>query len=164
VLRAQHSLFLVALSVLLAGCGIARQRELQAQREALQAQSKAAVEQCNQTYPTGDPKTAVARAKCENEAVGIQRPLMPYPDLMDLFFASRIAIAEQFQNGKITLAQANETLAIKRSEIIAEEQRRVNSNRAVAAQQQAASAAMIGALSAGAPRTCTTFGNTTNCY
>jgi hypothetical protein len=159
-----RNFYVLALSMLLFGCGIARQHELQARNEELKAQSVAAQQQCNQTYPAGNPKTAVARAKCQTEAFAILRPMMPYPDLMDLLIANRMEVAERVQSGKLTIAQANEILAIKRSEAVAEEQRRWNANRSVAAQEQSATAATIGAFAANAPRTCTAFGNTVNCF
>jgi hypothetical protein len=81
------------------------------------------------------------------------RPAVTYPDLMDLFIARRMAVAEQVERGQITIAQANESIATKQSEIVAEEQRRNLANRSVAAQESAAG-----------PVSCTRFGNTVSCY
>jgi hypothetical protein len=149
---------LVALAV--AGCGVIRQRELQARVDELKAKTKEAEQQCNVTWPAGNPKTAVPRARCQTEALAIMRPIAPYPDLIDLFIASRIAIAERVQNGQVTIAQANEAIATKRSEIIAEEQRRQLANRSVSAQENAAAAS----LAAAGPHSCTAVGNTVNCF
>jgi hypothetical protein len=68
-----------------------------------------------------------------------------------------MSIAEQVQNGQLTIAQANEMLANKNSAMFSEEQRRNLANRAVAAQESAAAAA-------GAPVSCTKIGNTVNCF
>jgi hypothetical protein len=91
----------------LAGCGAMKQRELQARVDELKAQSQAAAQECDATLPGGNPKSAMARAKCQTEAIAIMRPVAPYPDILDLFIASRIAIAERVQNGQLTIAQAN---------------------------------------------------------
>jgi hypothetical protein len=150
----------VLISLTMAGCGLVRQRELQAQREALTAQSQAAMAQCDAAYPAGNVKTVVARAKCQTDALAILRPISPYPDLMDVFITTRIAIAERVQNGQLTIAQANELIATKRSELVAEEQRRTLANRSVVAQENVAAAS----LSAAGPHTCTRIGSTVNCF
>ena len=146
----------VVLGLTVASCGIARQARIQE----LQAQELAAIQRCDVTVPAGNPKTAVERAKCQTEAMAILRPIMPYPDLQDSMIAIRLAIAEQVQNGKLTIAQGNEQIAAKRSEIVAEEQRRNLANRSVAAQEGMA----VASLSAAGPHSCTRIGNTVNCY
>jgi hypothetical protein len=153
-------LLVVAIAVLVSDCGLMRQRELQAQTEQLKAKSQAASQECDTTLPAGSPKTAMARAKCQTDALAILRPIMPYPDLMDLFIASRISIAERVQNGQLTIAQGNEIIAQKKSELVAEEQRRSLANRSISAQEDMASAS----LAAAGPRTCTAIGNTVNCF
>ena len=85
---------------------------------------------------------------------------MPYPDLMDQELAARMAIAEKLQAGKMTLAEANLAQAQTHSQLMAEEQYRSLSGRAVSAQEVAASAAWR----ASAPVSCTTSGNTTSSY
>jgi hypothetical protein len=150
----------VLVSLTVASCGLARQRELQAQMEGLKAKAVAAYQQCDLTYPPGNAKAAVARAKCQNDAFAIIRPIMPYQDLIDLLSASRIAIAERVQNGELTIAQANELIATKQSELVAEEQRRNLANRAVLAQEGVAAAS----LAAAGPHSCTRLGNTVNCF
>jgi hypothetical protein len=141
----------VGASIVVAGCGIIRQRQLQARIDELKAQSLAASQQCDMTFPAGNPKTAMARAKCQTDALLIMRPVAPFPDLMDLFAASRIEIAERVQNGQLTVAQANEQIASKQSELVAEEQRRFLANRSIAAQQNIAAAS----LQASGPHSCT---------
>jgi hypothetical protein len=137
------------LSIGVASCGLARQQ----QRASLKQQSEAATQECDTKLPPANPKTAVARAKCQVDAYNIMRPAVTYPDLMDLFIARRMLVAEQVEKGQITIAQANELIATKQSEIVAEEQRRNLANRSVAAQESAAG-----------PVSCTRFGNTVSCY
>jgi hypothetical protein len=155
------SLFaIVILSFSLAGCGIAQQREMQARAEALQAQSAAAAQNCETTFPAGNPKTAVARAKCQTEALAILRPTIRYPDLTDVWIATRLSSAEDVQNGRMSIAKANELMAAKTAELTAEEQRRNLANRSVAAQEGVAAASWRAA----GPRSCTRIGDTVNCF
>jgi hypothetical protein len=79
---------------------------------------------------------------------------------MDSFMATRMSVAEQVQDGRLTIAQANVIIANKNTELISEEQRRNLANRAVAAQESAAAASWA----AGGPVSCTKIGNTVNCY
>jgi hypothetical protein len=157
-LRTAYLVALIGLTV--AGCGLVRQRELEERIAALIAQSTAAAQACDVTVPPGNPKTAVARARCQCDALEIRRPIVPYPDLMDTFIAARMSVAEQVQSGQITIARANEIVTNKRSEIVSEEQRRNLANRAVAAQESAADAAWA----ARNPVSCTKIGNTVNCF
>jgi hypothetical protein len=59
----------------------------------------------------------------------ILRPIMPYPDLLELQLATNMSVAEKVQNGQLTVAQANEAIAQKFSEVNAEEQRRLLASR-----------------------------------
>jgi hypothetical protein len=155
-----HPLHVAVLIGLLVGsCGLARQREMQERIAALNAQSQAASEACDRSFPAGNPKTAVARAKCQVEALTIRRPIATYPDRMDSFIATRMSVAEHVQNGQLTIAQANEVIANKRSELVSEEQRRSLAQRAVVAQESAAAASWA----ASGPVSCTKIGNTVNC-
>jgi hypothetical protein len=149
-----------ALAFLLSGCGLVRQQEMKARAEALQAQSAAATQECEVKFPKGNPKAAMDRTRCMNNAQLILRPLAPYPDLMDLYLASNMAIAERLQKGQITIAQANEEIARKSAEITSEQQRRMLADRSVSAQEDMAAAS---ARAAG-PHSCTRIGNTVNCF
>jgi hypothetical protein len=75
-----------------------------------------------------------------------------------------MAIAEQYEKGQLTLAQANEAIATSKSEIIAEEQRRGLANRSVAAQEGMADAAIFTATRPPTPVNCSTIhsGNMSN--
>jgi hypothetical protein len=70
-------------AVALTGCGAMKQRELQARIDELRAQSQAAAQECDITLPVGNSKTAMARAKCQTEAMLITRPVAPFPDIVD---------------------------------------------------------------------------------
>jgi hypothetical protein len=157
----------LALAALLVGCGIARQRELAAQIAALREQSAAAMKECGEKFPPGNPKIAVARAQCVNGAFAILQPTMPYPDLIQVFMADHLAVAEEVQIGRTTIAQGNAILAHKWSELVAEEQRRNLANRSVmAAEQQASAASSAAAASwrAAGPRTCNYGAGMVTCF
>jgi hypothetical protein len=85
---------------------------------------------------------------------------VPYPDLWDVYIASRIVIAERVQKGQISIAEGDEAFAQKRSDLAAEEQRRLLANRSVAAQENIASAS----LQAAGPRSCIQASNTVTCF
>jgi len=144
----------------LAGCDLVRQREIQAQMVALREQSAAAMQECGAQHPAGNPKTAVVRARCVNDALAIVRPALPYPDLMDIFMADHALVAEDIQAGRTTIAQGNAMLAHKWSELVAEEQRRNLANRSAAAQEQVAAASLLAA----GPKSCSRYGNTVTCF
>ena len=122
-----------------------------------------ASESCTASF-SEEPKDAIARAKCFNAADEAYAPYTGSPDLIRLRIAKRTEIAERMATGKITRAQGVLELAELNASLTSEDQRRKNANHSVAAQQQAATAATIGALSAGAPRTCTRIGNSVSCY
>lgn len=146
--------------IALCGCGIAARQQAQQQVGDARNRAAAGLQECEAKHPPATPKIAVRRAECINQALALLRPTIPYPDLLDVFMASHMSIAERYQNGQLTFAQANEMIAQKRSEITAEEHRRVSLDRAVAAQQQAASAQER----ASRGTTCTRFGNTVTCF
>jgi hypothetical protein len=69
-------------------------------------------------------------------------------------------VTERVQNGQMTIAQANEAIAQKFSELNAEEQRRLLASRSVGAQESAAAAAW----QASRPRTCMGGPNIVGCF
>ncbi len=116
---------LVALvGLLLSGCGDDASRELQPRADVLNAQSAAASRACDDTNPAGNPKAALARAKCQVEAAAIRRPIVRYPDLLDAYIATRLSVAEQVQAGKITAVRASDIVASRISKLVLEEKRR----------------------------------------
>src|SRR5271166_6540923 len=144
-------LLALLVALMLAGCGLVQRAQFQQKATELRAQSDAAMAECNSRLPAGVPSHAVGRAQCVNQALGILRPIMPFPDLWDVYMATHLAIAEQVQAGKMSVTQANVVLTEKRSALTAEEQRRLLANRSVTAQENIAAAS----LEAAGPRSCT---------
>jgi hypothetical protein len=132
----------------IAGCAMMQERETKARNEELIAQAKEATAACNEKLPAGNPKTAVARAQCQKDAAAIARPTNIYPDLMDTFWATRMRVAEDVQGGKLTIAQGNEIISNKNTELTTEGQRRIAADRAVSAQENANRAAIFAAYMA----------------
>jgi hypothetical protein len=126
-------LVVLGLCCLLAGCGLMARKEREEQQASAKAQSDAAMADCEVQFPKGG-KRYIEKTQCQNGAMNIIRPFMPYPDLVDQDMASRMAVAE--------------------------EQRRMLNNRSVGAQESAAAAAWR----ASSPVSCTKNGNTVNCY
>jgi hypothetical protein len=94
------------------------------------------------------------------DAANIVRPIMPFPDLLDAMTTHYVSISEQVQEGRMTVAQANEAIAAKRAELTAEEQRRLLANRSVAAQEGVAAAS----LQAVGPKTCVGGAQVVTCF
>jgi hypothetical protein len=144
------------LTLTLAGCGIAQriqaqeQAKLQAEQNAqLVEQSRAAIADCNVKFPVGNPKIAVARTQCTNNALTIRIPTFGTDqDLVQAFMADRMVVAEQVQSGKMTLAQGNAIIAEKWSQSVSESQQRANARGSVMAQQTAAAAQQSAAAAA----------------
>ena|GEM_PF-1494081 len=86
-------------------------------------------------------KTAIAEARCLNDAEEIRLPLMRrYTDLIKLQSATRLALAEKVDRKQITPIQANLEFQTQVAQIRSEMQRRRNSNRIAEAQEQTANA------------------------
>jgi hypothetical protein len=145
------------ISVAVTGCGIIRQQQIDEQIAALRQQSALAFEDCNRRFLGENPKNAVSRAQCTNAAFAIIEPTLPYPDLLHVFMTQNLAIAEDVQHGRLTVAQGNAAMMQKLSDLVGEEQRRSLTGRSVAAQESAAAAAW-------APRSCNLYGNTATCF
>ncbi len=103
---------------------------------------EAAMNDCRIRFPVDDPKTIVAKMQCVNQAYAIELPALGNnADLAQNFMTYRMGVAEQYQNGQITHAQAATMLADKWSQLNSEVQRRNAMAQSVAAQQKAATAA-----------------------
>jgi len=118
----------VFVGFLLSGCGDNNSREIQPRADVLNAQSAAASRACDDAHPAGNPKTALARATCQVEAVAIRRPIVKYPDLLDAYIATRLSVAQQVQAGKLTVVKGSDMVASKISKLVAEEKRRNRSD------------------------------------
>jgi hypothetical protein len=142
------TLTLLTISLMLSGCGIARpiQAEEPANQQAVQSaqlvqQSKTAMVSCDAEFPSGNPKTAVARRKCINDGFAIRLPTFgPDQDLVRAVLADSMVIAEKVQSGKMTIAEGNAAIAEKWSQAVTESQQRSKSTNSVLAQQSAAAA------------------------
>ena len=97
---------------------------MEARAAAIKEQARAAFQECKAKFPEVVAATTVANAQCLNGVVVIARPLWGNPDLLDAFMATRIAVAERVQKGQVTVAQGNEEVANKWTQVVAENQRR----------------------------------------
>jgi hypothetical protein len=163
------------LAMILCGCGIAERQAQDNRIKAAQEVFRARLAECNRNFPTAERSTAMTRAHCVNDAFAILLPIAPYPDLLQALMTYRLAVLEQFQNGKITAAQANAVIAQKMSELTAEENNRALIRNTMIAQQQAAQAQTQAAQSAGIaediatwnairPHTCTYGAGMATCF
>src|SRR6267378_3406296 len=80
-----------------------------------------ALAECRSGYPDQITQ-AVARAACVIKATQPLRPLLPFPDLLDRENALRKSLAEQVQNGSISLLERNRQMTKLHAAIVAEEQ------------------------------------------
>jgi hypothetical protein len=125
---------LAAMLVLtLAGCGIARQQQAAAARQQYtdgikqaSAETKAAMLECKNKRLSGELKTYVASVQCSNTRItdAFQRAGYRYMDLIGLFTAKRLEVAEKVDNDKITEAQGTLEGAEYMSHIADEERHR----------------------------------------
>lgn len=126
--------FLAVITLLLSGCGVARQAQITEARK----QYETAKNNCEATHPILRGRM-VARTTCSNEAnVRFLRPNSPYPDLNDLTMATALYWATKFDKGEVPLEDATLKVSVALSEINAEGERRSNASRMVGAQEQAA--------------------------
>ena len=133
---------LLCVALTLAGCGIAQRIQAQEQAKQLSERSQAAAAVCNAKFPAGNAKIEVARIGCLNDALAILMPTFGSDqDLVQAHLAERMVVAEQMQNGTITIAQGNAIITEKWSQVVSESQRRQNARQSVNAQQSAAAAA-----------------------
>jgi len=163
-MMATKILALLALLVV-GGCGaiIAQQQaEEQAKRKAIYDSE---IADCKAQFPVAPRKNNVNLARCWNEATDRYiRPTGADLDLLALLAAKRIAIATDMDAGKITQEQGAVLMAQAGADAVSEHERRMNAKGSVAAQQQAANAAVLGAINAGSPRTCSRIGNSVTCF
>ena len=143
-----RTICVLAVGLALAGC---INNELSPEAMANMAQAR---EACKLEKP------AVAKANCLN-AVDDEyiRPRLRTTDLLDLYRAERVALAEKVDAGAMTPAEADLKLAQMKTEIVSEDQRRSNN---------AAMAAAATMATMPSSTTCSSYGNgaglTTTCY
>jgi hypothetical protein len=168
--RDMRKLIVLALMAVLGGCGIAQRAALEERFETAQTEMAAAKAECDQRYPPPRKGQQAAWATCMNTA---ERPILafvPYPDLVELKFANRLAMAAKMDRGAITYEDALLESARLNSQVVSEYERRVTASRAVSAQESAAAAQGVAASAAASAAykaslgvTCTRLGNTTTC-
>lgn len=127
-------------------CGLAARQERDQQLAIAVEQQRISVEACGKKFSESN-KDAVAIARCKDDADKAYMPFARNPDLISLRMAKRMELAERQAAGKITRAQALLEMAETQTSLMTEEQRRDNANQSVAAQQQAADAALYSAIS-----------------
>jgi len=136
----------VALAIMLSGC-VSRNAEIRAGVDGARAE-------CRANAQAGKFRTWVDAARCLNAA---EAPLAQvqghYPDLWNVKFATRTAIAEKVDRGEMTAAQAELAEAEANHRLVSEMERRGIARRAVAAQEAAS-----------APIRCSRVGQTVSCY
>ncbi len=151
------TLMVLAIGLAVTGCGIAQpiQSEEPAKQSAVPSaqliqQSKTAMAACDAEFPAGEPRTAVARRKCINDGFTIRLPTFgPDQDLVRAVLGDSMVIAEKVQNGQMSIAEANATMAKKWSQAVVASQQRAHSKNSVLAQQSAATAPQQAAVPAG---------------
>lgn len=145
---------LAGLAVGLGGCVSAQDERNQAIRASVERDGAA----CDTLNSAGKFKTRTEYAKCLNAAEAPLVQTMPrYSDLLNVKMATRLSIADRVDRGEITSAQAQLESAQTVSSLVGELERRSLNQRAVAAQEEAASAAYK-------PVTCNRFGYSVTCY
>ena len=150
----------VAVCVLLAGCGINRLADQLEAGDPTPVNFNDALAECRHAYPDQITQ-AVARAACVVKATELLRPALPFPDLLDQENALRKSLAEQVQNKSLSLLERNRQITKLHLKILAEEQGRLRANPEEAAKESAA--ATQWRLSN--PDGCASLGgNTTNCF
>jgi hypothetical protein len=143
----------------LAGCSISRQIEQnEAAPTALNLND--ALADCRNGYPDQITQ-AVARAACVIKAMEQLRPLLPFPELLDRENVARKSLAEQVQNGSITLVERNRQITKLHANIVAEEQSRWKEKPGEAG---AASLAVTQWRLSNSDGCMSLGGNTANCY
>lgn len=114
-------------------------------------EGKALAEQAQAECRAQKFRTHLAAARCLGEAEERYiKPSFPYPDLLSVRIATRNAIAEKVDAGKMTEAEGELAMAQANSKLASEFKGRIDSSQAVAAQSLAA----VAAVDASRPKTC----------
>lgn len=131
-MRIDRTWFHLGLSLaFIAGCA---SDNTEAKYRAALATASAESTRCRDEFPL-DRKHAIQRTKCLNRSADLLRPYVAYPDITDATGAYNLMLAEQFRDGKITEAEFLAKETERRSQGMAEAERRGLAQRAVAAQE-----------------------------
>jgi hypothetical protein len=118
--RLAKRLFMTLLALEVAGCAsVALQRQQEAWQQAHQIS-----QECSQRRLSGGLSGHVASALCSTDRARqvIAASGYPHMDLVDLFFAYRMALAQRTDNGSLSHEEANLRLAELRTRLTSEEQ------------------------------------------
>ncbi len=160
-------------TLILCSCGLAREAERRERSEKAALAFKASSDTCDAKAKSGEFKKVLSFTQCHSQALiayaeaGEIRDI----DLVRLQIAKREALADEFDKGKITLAQMNLARAQADSDFATQLEMRGSSRamataaiqQAEAASDQAAAASQM-ATQAAMPRSCTRLGSTVTCY
>ena len=150
----------LALVVVLAGCGISRQADLQDAADPAPFDLNDALAECRHAHPDQITQ-AIARAGCVIKATEQLRSVLPFPDLLDQENALRRSLAEQVEGRKLSLIERNRQITKFHSKILAEEQSRLLANPSAEAKGSVGATQWRLSNSGG----CASLGgNTANCY
>jgi hypothetical protein len=92
-------------------------------RDMATAEAEIQTEQCRLKYPL-NRKNVVARANCFNQANEVMSQYAPHPDLLQVYRAYVVVVAEQFRDGKLSESEMHAKLAEKHAQLNSESQRR----------------------------------------
>jgi hypothetical protein len=134
------------LCIALAGCGLAREAEELREARAAGYAWGAAQAECNKRYAQPKQGQMAALATCLNDAERLVQRFQPYPDLLELKFANRLAIAAKLDRGQISSEDAQLEAARMSSHLTSELERRLQGRRSVEAQEATAGAAQRSSL------------------
>jgi hypothetical protein len=159
-----------AVLVLVGGCGLAKQIQINKEAEAAKKAQAAQIAECERLFPDRLRKPVTPRVKCFNEAnlsyhMAYARSVgNPYLDLVRLMTAQMLLIAEKYDAGGLTEAQFEVAKATAQSDYASKVADRKNASAMVGAAQTQADAAQRRAIAASMPVTCNRYGNSVTCY
>jgi hypothetical protein len=138
-------------------------------RNAAAAAMETELNACRGLYPNENQRPVMPRMRCMTDAwIKFSRAgqglWTRHLDLDELLRAKALALAEEYDAGKLTEAQ----FVLQKAQAITDHNsqiaQRENSAKMVAAAQEQASAASMQAIASTAPRTCAVVGNVVNCF
>jgi len=156
---------MIATALLLGGCGPSHQELLRAE---VQKVHDTDMVRCTEQHPDRFRKPATLRVKCVNDA-NIKLATDgrdPNIDLVQTLAAHMLAVAERYDDGKLTKAQFDAERTAAFSDFRTRMLQRENSATIADAATRTAAAAQQQAITSSIPRTvtCNRFGNTVTCY
>lgn len=144
-------IFVAGVVVVLSACtnpAVEAQKRYTAALQQAAAEKTAAMQECHAKYINGEFKTHVTEVQCSNPRIiaAYQQANYRDIDLIQLFTAKRLEVAEKVDNKTLTDAQAQLEMAQFNSQLTGEMQRRDMVNSRMAAQRAMAAASIMGAM------------------